>query len=340
MSNYPTGNELPNLVNVTKRLDPDGSIAKISELLAESNPILDDIPIIEGNMPMGHLTTVRTGLPEPTWRRLNYGVYPTKSQTAQITESCAMLEAYAEVDKRLAEINGNTAEWRASEDKPHIESMSQTMVDTLIYGDTAIYPDRFLGLAPRYDSLTLTGKPTAVTNSAYLNHVISCSDGTPTADKQTSVWYIVWGEETVHGIYPKGSKAGLEAEDLGRVTLQDNDGGRFEGYRSHYKWEMGLVVRDWRYIVRICNIELADMEAEASQQLLYHAMIKAMHTTPGGNGIFYASPGVLAMLDIAAVEKGNAALGYSEIFGKPVLTFRGRPIRKVNAILETEAVIS
>ncbi len=192
MSNYPTGNELPNLINVTKRLDPDGSIAKIAEVLAEKNPILDDIPIVEGNLPMGHLTTIRTGLPEPTWRRLNYGVYPTKSTTAQITESCGMLEAYAEVDKRLAEINGNTAEWRASEDRPHIEAMSQAMVDTLIYGDTSVYPDRFLGLAPRYDAVGQpTGKFTAVTNSAYLNHVISCSDGTPTASKQTSVWYIV-----------------------------------------------------------------------------------------------------------------------------------------------------
>ncbi len=103
---------------------------------------------------------------------------------------------------------------------------------------------------------------------------------------------------------------------------------------------MGLVVRDWRYIVRIANIELADMEVEASQKLLYHAMIKAIHTVPDGNGIFYASPGVVAMLDIAAVEKGNAALGWTELFGKPILSFRGRPIRKVNAILETEAVLS
>lgn len=334
--------ELPNLVNVTKRLDPDGSIADIAEMLTQFNPILEDIPMVMGNSELGHVTTVRSDLPTPTWRRLNYGVRPSKSMTTQVTDTVGMLEDYSEVDKDLAMINGNTAEFRMSEDTPHLEAMSNTMATTLFYGDTSANPERFLGLAPRYDVLgTPANKPNAQVNSAYLKNIIGA--GGTTADSQTSVWYVVWGPQTVHGIYPKGSVAGLTSKDLGEHTLYDNEGGRFQGFRTHYQWKMGLSVRDWRYIVRVPNIELANMDDADAQKALYHAMIQAKYAVPQNNvgrGVFYASPAVHAMLDIAAVEKANAALGYSQVFGKEVLSFRGVPIKTCNAILETEAVVT
>lgn len=334
------GTELPTMINVAKRLDPNGTIADIAELLAQFQPILNDIPMVEGNLPTGHRTTVRTGIPTPTWRKLNYGVYPTKSQTAQVDDTIGMLEDYGEVDKDLAMLNGNTAEFRLSEDTPHIEGMSNTMASTIFYGDTAADPEKFLGLAPRYNVLgTPANKPTAITNSAYLKHIIGA--GGTTSSVQTSIWYICWGRDKVHGLYPKGSKVGLISEDLGEVTLTDNDGGRFQGFRSHYQWKMGMCVRDWRYIVRIANVELANMTDATAQKNLYTAMVKALHTVPASAmGTFYCSPGVMAMLDLAQIEKANAALGISDVFGQKVTTFRGRPIKGVSAIIETEAVLT
>jgi len=335
------GSELPNLVNVTKRMNPDGTQAKIAEVLQQHDPIIADIPLVEGNLPTGHRTTIRADIPTPTWRKLNYGVRPTKSMTAQVDDTIGMLEAYSEIDKDLAMLNGNSAEYRMSEDVPHLEGMAQTMASTVFYGDTDSNPERFLGLAPRYDGLgTPSDKFTAETNSAYLTHILS--NGGSTATKQTSIWYIVWGMNSVHGIFPKGSVAGLQSKDLGEHTLFDNDGGRFQGFRSHYQWKMGMCVRDWRYIVRIANVELANMLTAADQKLLYQNMIKAKYTVPQGAhaGVFYASPAVHAMLDIAAVEKSNAALGYSTVFGKEVLSFRGVPIKSCSAILETEAVLT
>ena len=332
----------PTLADVTKRMNPDGSIATIAELLATSNPILDDAPFYESNLLTGHRYTVRTGIPEPTWRRLNYGVYPTKSATAQVDDQCAMLEAYAEIDKKLAELNGNTAAFRLSEDQPHIEGMNQAFVDTLFYGDTNTAPEQFLGLAPRYGSLgSPTNKPTAQVRSSYLDHIIDM--GGTTASSQASMWLVVWGPNTVHCIYPKGSSAGLKHEDLGEVTLADNNGGRFQGYRSHYAWDVGLTVRDWRYIVRIANIEVADLEDAATQKALYQKMIMALHTIPNrsmGRPVFYAGAAVSTMLDLAAVEKSNATLGMKEVFGKEVLTFRGIPIKECDALLETEDVLT
>ena len=188
-----TGGELPNLVNVTKRLDPDGTIAKIAELLEQSNPIIADIPLIEGNLPVGHRTTVRSDTPTPTWRKLNYGVRPTKSTTTQVDDTIGMLEDFAEVDKDLAMLNGNTAEFRMSEDTPHIEGMADTMASTIFYGDTNTDPEKFLGLAPRYDTLLLAGKPTAVLGSAYLTNVIDF--GGLACFGLTFIWFLVWGED-------------------------------------------------------------------------------------------------------------------------------------------------
>ena len=144
------GSSVATLADVAKRLDKDGKIDKIVELLQDTNEILDDMLFQEGNLPTGHKTTIRTGLPEAAWRLLNYGVQPSKSRTAQITDTCGMLEAYAEVDKALADLNNNTAEFRLSEDRAYLQAMNKNMAHTLFYGDTSVNPERFMGLAPRY----------------------------------------------------------------------------------------------------------------------------------------------------------------------------------------------
>ena len=74
-----------------KRMGDDYRIAAIIELLSQTNEILDDMLVVEGNLPTGHKTTVRTGLPQATWRLLNQGVPNAKSTTAQIVDTCGNL---------------------------------------------------------------------------------------------------------------------------------------------------------------------------------------------------------------------------------------------------------
>jgi hypothetical protein len=142
----------PTLLDLAKMLDPDGKVATIVELLNETNEILDDMTWMEGNLPTGHRTTIRTGIPEPTWRKLYGGVQPNKGTTVQVTDSCGMMEAYAEVDKALADLNDATAAFRLSEDRVHLEGMNQSLADALFYASEATTPEKFTGLAPRYNS--------------------------------------------------------------------------------------------------------------------------------------------------------------------------------------------
>lgn len=310
-----------------KRIDPNGKVDKIIELLSQTNPILLDMMIMESNSPTGHKTTVRTGLPDATWRLLNYGVPNSKSTTAQVTDTMGMLETYAEIDKSLADLNGNTAEFRLSEDRAFLEAMNQKMAQTLFYGDTSVNPQQFMGLASRYSS-----------KSAGNGQNIIDAGGTGTDN--TSIWLVVWSENTVHGIFPKGQKAGLQMQDLGEQTLRDSAGGQYQGYRTHYKWDNGLTLRDWRYVVRIANIDVSDLSVPASAANIVTQMVKALHRVPNlkmGRAAFYMNRTVAQALDLQSLDKASLALSVKETEGEWWTTFRGIPIRETDAILETEA---
>ena len=326
------------LGDIAKRLDPNGKVDKIVEIMNGTNEFLDDMLHVEGNLPTGHKTTVRTGLPSVTWRLLNYGVQPSKGNTAQITDTCGMLEAYAQIDKKLADLNGNAMEFRLSEDKAFIEAMTQEYASTLIYGDQSS-PEKFVGLAPRYSTR----------NTAKAASAANVIDGGGSGSTNTSIWLVGWGDNTVHGIYPKGSTGGLKMEDLtagnpAGITLYDANGGMYQGYRSHYTWDTGLTVRDWRYAVRIANIDVTALTKNASAGAdLIDLMTQALETIQSLNGVkasFLCSRGVRSFLRRQITAKTTYQLTEENVAGKPAITFAGVPVRRVDAILSTEATVT
>ncbi|NYT44600.1 hypothetical protein H0A64_07135 [Alcaligenaceae bacterium] len=322
----------PTLADLASRMTSDGKIdPMIVEMLTETNEILDDMSFIEANGYTEHKTTVRSGLPTGTWRKLNYGVQPEKSRTVQVKDSLGMLETYAEVDKALADLNDNKATWRLSEDRAFIEGLNQTLATTIFYGDSSLDPEKFMGLAPRYSSLSAENG----------RNIIS---GGGTGDDNTSIWLLVWGPNTLHGIYPKGSQAGLSSRDLGEATLLDAAGGQYQGYRTHYKWDNGLTLRDWRYAVRIPNIDVSELaEGGTSPADILKLMVRALHRIPNlrlGRAAFYMNRNVSEALDVQSLAKTTLALKTHELEGKFWNSLRGVPIRTSDAILNTEAKVA
>ena len=327
----------PTLLDVAKRLDPDGKAAKIAEMLSQDNEILDDMPWIEGNLPTGHRVTVRTGLPAAAWRKLNQGVPRSKSTTAQIDEATAMLEAWSDVDKDVADLNGNTGDFRLSESSAFIESMNQTMATTLFYGNSVAAPESFLGLAPRFDDV-----PTTVGGAENRDNVI---DAGGTGSTNTSIWLVGWGDNTVTGIYPKGSQAGLVHEDLGLDTVLDANGNPYRAYRDHYQWKCGIALRDWRYVVRIANIDVTTLVTDASSGAklinLITQALERIHSLNGVRPVFYMNRTVRSILRQQQVNavKGST-LTVEELYGKRVLMASEVPVRRTDALLNTEARVT
>lgn len=329
------------LLEWAKRLDPNGQIARIVELLAQTNEILLDMRFVEGNLPTGHRTTVRTGLPQVFWRLLNQGVPSSKSTTAQIDEQAGMLEAWSEVDEDLAKLNGNTDAFRFSEAQAFLEAMNQEMASTLFYGNHGLAPEEFTGLSPRYSSLSA---PNA-------QNILSGGGG---ASTNASMWLVIWGDQTAHGIFPKGSASGLLREDLGKDTIEMTSGiggQRMRAYRERFQWKAGLALRDWRYVVRICNISVPDLAGNSGTQApsaatrLHKLMTKAVHRPPSmgmGTPVFYANRTVIQYLDLQSREevKDGGGLTYENVDGKRVLVWRGIPIRMCDALLDTEGAVA
>ncbi len=342
------------LADWAKRQNDDGQVAMIVDLLSQTNEWLDDMLWIEGNQTTGHKTTVRTGLPEGTWRMLYQGVQPTKSTTAQIVENCGNLEAYSQIDKDLADLNGNTAQFRLSESTAFYEGMSQQFSSALAYSNSLLTPAQIMGFTPRYNTLATTTPVSA--------NVISAGG---TGSDNTSIWFVGWGPNTVTGIFPKGKMAGLQRRDLGEWVNTESDGSMFQVYREHFKWECGLCVRDWRYVVRIANIDVSNLNTTNTANLL-NLLIQAAYkfpTTPAGispvqsatrpSGVvgparfaIYCNRTVRAALDQQIVDKPSG-LGGTLMYldpaqwdGKVVLGFRGVPIRTVDSILNNETLVS
>lgn len=324
------------LADWAKRLDPNGKTPKIVELLSQTNEILDDMLFIEGNLPTGHRTTVRTGLPTVAWRLLNQGVATSKSTTAQIDEQCGMLEAWSEVDQKLASLNGHVKTFRLSEAQAFVEAMNQEMAGTIFNGNQGTAPEEFTGLAPRYS---------AISGAANGSNVIS---GSGSGSDNSSIYLVVWGANTISGIFPKGSKAGLVHEDLGLVTVEVSagvGGTRMRAYQDRWVWECGLAVRDWRYAVRICNIDISNLIAKTSAADLPELMIKAIYRIPNiraGRPAFYMNRTCAEMLDILRRDDvvAGGGLTYDNVDGKQVMKFRGIPIRICDQLLENEATVS
>ncbi|MBR7900879.1 hypothetical protein L0Z36_05480 [Burkholderia multivorans] len=320
----------PTLADIAKGLDPDGAQAQTIEILDQTNEILADATFIEGNLPTGNRTTIRSGLPTPTWRKLYGGVQPTKSTKVQVTDNCGMLEDYAEVDKALADLNGNTMAFRLSEDHAHIEGINQEAAQTLIYGNEGSAPAEFTGLAPRYNSLTAQNADNII-------------DGGGTGADNTSIWLVVWGPNTAHMIYPKGSKAGgINVDDKGQVTVEnaDGQGGRMEAYRTHYKWDLGFTLRDWRYVARVCNIDVSDLATSANAQALIRYMIMASERIPQfgmGRAAWYVNRNIREKLRLGIIDKIANNLTWETVAGQRVMMFDGIPVRRTDAIINTES---
>lgn len=322
-----------NLADKFKQTGSDGGVTSlIIEMLAETNPILQDMSVVECNDGSSNKSVIRTGLPESAWTQYYTGVQPSKSETANVVDTTGNLKAWSEIDAGLVDNAINGSQLRMNEASAFLESMNATMSTTLFYGSTADEIKSFTGLAPRFNKLT----------SAQNSKQVIDAGGT-SSNANTSIWFVVWGDRTVHGLFPKGSSAGLSREDKGKQTRADSKGGLFDVYREKFSWDLGLTVKDWRYVSRVCNIDVAKLAT--SEVDLFKFMRKAYYAlhqrmVAGGRAAIYCNADVLEALDALATNNGTTdnfvRLKTTEVEGKEVLSYRGIPIRETAALINTE----
>ncbi|MDP5279914.1 hypothetical protein Q9Q95_13345 [Sphingomonas sp. DG1-23] len=334
---------LATLIDVTTTYGEAGEAqGQVAEILTKDNPVLDDVSWNEGNLLTGDRTWVRTGKPGVAWRRYNQGVPRSKGTVGSFDEAAAQLAATSQMDRSLAILGGNPAKARMSFAKPFFDSMNDEFVETLFYGNSFYESKEFTGLSPRYNSLS---GPTQ-------DYII---DAGGSGSDNRSIWVVNWGPETITGIYPKGTKAGLlhmdattnlrEGPDgypIGDL-VPDESGNQYLAYSDFFQWDCGLAVKDHRHAVRIANIDFSDLKANRStgadlEMLLVQAIerIQAL----GGNAAVYTPRPIGAMLRMQALSDsrtGRSMLGFDTIGGRKVTVFDGTPIRSLDALNVDEA---
>lgn len=314
-----------------KRLDPQGKVQSIVEIISKTNDIMLDSVVMESNGATSHRTSIRSGYPSGTWRKLNYGVQPDKSTTVNVDDTIGMLETYSETDKGLVDLNGNSKDFRMSEDMAFIEGLSINFADTLFYGDTTLNPERFMGFSPRFNDKS------AVNGGQII-------DAAGTGSDNASIWLVAWDDNLTHLIYPKGQKAGFQSHDKGQVTKDDASKGIYEIYRTHYKWDVGLCVRDWRYVSRVANVDVSDLTKDASSGAdlpdLMSQAIETLHSMNRGKLVFYMNRTLRSALRRQIKNSNNVNITMDQVAGKHVMAFDGIPVRLADSLTVAEAQVT
>ena len=316
------------LADLAKRQKYGGGIDDVIEVLSESNPIIKDAPAVEGNLPTGNRTTMRSSEPTGTLRGINEGVETQKSTTEQFNDTCALLEDWSAIDEEEIRIAGDKAEFRVTEDTAFVSGMTKTFANLVIYGNSLTSPKSMHGLTPRFNSLTGT-KAAQVINAGGVGL------------DNTSVWIIKWSPVTAHLIYPKGTKAGLTRTDLGLIpwTISSK---HLRCWVTQFVWHIGLAVKDWRYVARVCNIDLSDLMADASSGAdLLDKMLDAYYTIPSedigkmSKTFVYCGKTIAKFLHKQAMNKFNVNLTLETAAGKTFTRFLDAPVRICDAIKPT-----
>lgn len=314
-------------------------IGEFIMMAAEQNEILLDMVVSECNNGTNHKSVIVPGIPEPTFRKLYGFTQPSRVQGVPITDNVGMLNDYLQVDKDVAELNsGQSDRFMMSQARGITEGFNKKVASSLFYSNEVTQPESFTGFAPRFNDLSADNA----------QNIIDASAGAAVAAElfYSSIYVVNWGDFRVHALFPKGSKAGLQINDKGLVTVQDasgNDAGLMEAYRTHFQWDIGLSVPDWRNVVRVANIDNRLLTKNAATgpditDLLVQA-VEQIHSTNGKPAI-YVSRAIRSMLRRQIINKtASSTLTQENQDGKPVVMFDGIPVRRCDALLNTEAGI-
>lgn len=310
------------LLDLAKRTH-NNMIMDVAEILTKKIPLLQMLPFVQATDTNSHLITRRGSLPSGTWRKLNSGVAPNKSDVTQVQEPIGLLEGWSEIDEREAKMSGNVNAYRQVEDMAHVEGMSQQLETALFYQTLASNIASIDGLATRFSSLDVSGE------------TVWGAGGSTGA--VASIWTMELGPQGLFGIYPHGDKQiGLHVTPFAAET-KDSSGSYYRVLRTMFSFMLGLGIKDTRAVKRIANVTCTS--AGVTTALPY--LRAAINRLPGvGKRIILVSPTTMDALETIVDAKTNVQYAPSDPFGNTVLKYKGVPIYKSDKLLETETALT
>ncbi len=328
-----TSVSLVDLARLTKGSGKDKT--PIVDVLSKANDMLGDITFKTANKGANHQFSHITSRPQIHWTAAGQPTPASRSHASMMTEVCAQLEGVSLIEYKEANMGtNNVKEIRAHEDAQFIEAFGDTFADTLMYGNAAADPRQLNGFATRFGALG------GITGDQMI-------DAGGVGADNTSMYLIGWGDNSVYGLVPEGMQAGLDHIDRGLTDRTDANGGEYMMYKSVYNWNVGLCVQDWRYVSRICNIDVSelshDMSTGANLTKLAISAKNRIHKLEKCRPYWYVNRTIFEALEQQAQFGQNVRYGKDEMnkkAGGNVMHLCGIPVRRMDNILDTEAVVA
>lgn len=322
----------------------------IVELMLQNNPILEHMIIKEANDGTSNKTTIRTGLPTATWSAFYEGVQASKGSKQQIRNTAGFLKSKLEIDCDLYDQAPDKSALLYDEVSSHSEAMMNEMANALIYGNIKDDPRKFNGfmtfLSNYGNYIDGSGNYVSATDDDVPSYYVinGAKYSSPSGSARRSILLVGWGNKAVSCFYPRGSKGGLQKGEFKKVDVEDKTkGGTYEAYIQYFKWQLGLDIRDFRYIGRIANIELDHMLDTSGQpdyiELLRH--LRARVRADGVRQCMYMDRLTLEAIEtlLARKTQGNA-MTFSQLQEHTVPTLYGIPVFVTDAMKTNEAAVS
>ncbi|MBR9765364.1 MAG: hypothetical protein GYB53_18050 [Rhodobacteraceae bacterium] len=331
------------MIDQYKNVDGMGRYIEVIETMNDtSQDIMDDWSWMECNSGTKHTRSIRTGLPSVAWGALYQGIPQSKSAKQMVDDTTGFVEGLSGVDERqLALYADNKVAIRSAEGRSFMESMAQELVTAMFYHDPASNPKYPKGLGARFSTIGTSGAGAQIV------------DAGGTGSDNTSIWMVEWGYDGLSAIYPKGTPAGMQRENMGRQRVLDADGNPYYIEEEMFRTHVGFSLGDWQRVVRIPNIDVSNMKAgsvdlykflrQGYYKLKSRRVNKVMDQKSPGRLAIYCNRDVLEALDALGTNSGASdnftRLRPMEVQGKEVLSYRNIPLRETDAILNTEARI-
>ncbi len=321
-------------MDTLKATGPDGQLMNYANTLDERLPILADMQMYPSNDTMSHTGLRETSLPTPQIIKLGDGHTSSKTEFTPYREGLSIFKDRIQVPVDVTKISPNPGRERAKREARHMEGFNQGVSNHLLNGSSVADPEKFDGLAVRY--------PTLSTNGVY--------DVGGAGSALTSVWLVQWGEDLTRGIYPKThAHMGVNISDEGKQLLsaETPTGGDALGsikkrwdFVTELEWWLGLDIVDQRSTKRVANIPTNLYTGGLTLDLVKKIVEARNAYRTSGTVWMYVSETTYNALDFLTMDKTNVRYSTDNPWGKEIMMLRDMPIRKWDAITDTETALT
>lgn len=247
-------------------------ITAVVDEITQATTMLGDAAFTEATGMLENQGMRKLTLPTNEWVAIDQGGKVSKGHKELFKDEMGIIESWASARQKEGMFAPNPEKVYAEDEKDHVASMGLDIEECLIYGGSEV--GQFKGLAPRFNKVLSDAELSAIRSTPKF---ITLSNAGNTDDKQSSMYFIVWGDGATQMLYPRyASNRGITITK-GQWQVIEENGEKFFQRDTQFLMSTGLSLMNRFAVIRIANI---DVSSDTSMGKLKSNMYKAFTLLP------------------------------------------------------------